>query len=357
MKKLMQFPLIFALTLLIVLSACNSGGNSGSNVKYYRHIMFTETNYDQYKGTHPITAQEAANINHYRFTYDTKGRLTEVSFMRGDSLLSYPNGIPASRVQIDYTDSTETQHYFDKDNKPKIEDGIFANVYKLNKDGLRIGLKFVNKEGLQIPDRDSVFYFTWKVLPDSMVKENRYNIKGVETIRNKFCPFYELRFSYNKKGYPVRLANYMADTLYNCTAENCGEIGVSYFDFKTNDEGDLLEFAVHNASGRSSNLYGGWSKFVTTVDANGYVTERVFFDQDNEYVGGKRNPITVNSYDEHGAVTEMKLMDKDHKLWANPAGVAAFKYVYNKTGNPIDTLKFNAAMEEIKKGADAPKPM
>jgi hypothetical protein len=190
-----------------------------------------------------------------------------------------------------------------------------------------------------------------------MVKENRYNIKGVETIRNKFCPFYELRFSYNKKGYPVKLANYMADTLYNCTAENCGEIGVSYFDFTTNDEGDLLQFSVHNASGRSSNLYGGWSKFINTVDPNGNITERVFFDQDNEYVGGKRNPITSESFDEHGAVVERKLMDKDHKLWNNEAGVAVFKFVYDKTGNPIDTLRFNAANEEIKKKVETAKPM
>ena len=211
--------------------------------------------------------------------------------MRGDSLLSYPSRIGAPRVQIDYTDSTETHHFFDKNNKPIVNDGIFANVYKLNKDGLRVGLKFINKEGVQIPDRDSVFYFVWKVLPDSMVKENRYNIKGIETVRSKFCPFYELRFSYNKKGYPVQLANYMADTLYNCTAENCGEIGVSYFKFQTNDEGDLLQFSVHNASGRSSNLYWGWSKFINTIDANGNVTETVYFDQDNEYLGGKNTPI------------------------------------------------------------------
>jgi YD repeat-containing protein len=357
MKKLVQFSFVFSLIFVLLLTSCNSGGRKdGASVKYFRHIMFTETAYDQIKGTHTITAKEATDINHYRFTYDGKGRLTEVAFMRGDSLLGY-SSMGAARVQIDYTDSTETHHSFDKNNKPKENDGIFANVYKLNREGLRTGLKFLNKDGIQIQDRDSVFYFTWKVLPDSMVKENRYNIKGAETIRSKNCPFYELRFSYNKKGYPVRLANYMADTLYNCTAENCGEIGVSYFDFVTNDEGDLLQFSVHNASGRSSNLYGGWSKFINTIDPNGNVTERVFFDQDNEYVGGKRNPITADAFDEHGALIERKLMDKDHKLMNNEAGVAIFKYVYNKAGNPIDTLKFNSANEEIKKKAEAAKTM
>jgi hypothetical protein len=319
--------------------------------------MFAETAYDQYKGTHPITAKEATSINHYRFTYDGKGRLTELAYMRGDSVLSYPSRMAASKIKIEYTDSTEVQHFFDKNNKAKVNDGIFANVYKLDSKGMRIGLKFLNKDGVQIPTSDSVYYFTWKVLPDSMVKENRYNIKGIETIRGKFCPFYELRFSYNKKGYPVQLANYMADTLYNCTAENCGEIGVSYFKFTTNDEGDLLQFSVHNASGRSSNLYWGWSKFINTIDPNGNVTETVYFDQDNEYVGGKNTPINAAVYDEHGAVTERKFMDKDHKLMNNEQGVAMLKFTYDKLGNPMDTLKFNAASEEIKKKAEVAKPM
>ena len=51
-------------------------------------------------------------------------------------------------------------------------------------------------------------------------------------------------------------------------------------------------------------------------------------------------------------------MDKDHKLVLNPReNAAVVKYVYNKAGNPTDTLKFNTAMEEIKKNAGAAKPM
>ena len=34
----------------------------------------------------------------------------------------------------------------------------------------------------------------------------------------------------------------MADTLYNCTAENCGDIGVSYFTFSPNENGDVENF-------------------------------------------------------------------------------------------------------------------
>ena len=44
--------------------------------------------------------------------------------------------------------------------------------------------------------------------------------------------------------------------LYNCTAENCGEVGVSYFLFKNNEHGDLETFSVHNTAGQLSNFTG-----------------------------------------------------------------------------------------------------
>ncbi|MEZ4999713.1 MAG: hypothetical protein R2744_03225 [Bacteroidales bacterium] len=46
---------------------------------------------------------------------------------------------------------------------------------------------------------------------------------------NPFCPFYELRFEYDDNGFVTRMSNYQADTLYNCTAENCGDIGSLIF--------------------------------------------------------------------------------------------------------------------------------
>ena len=56
------------------------------------------------------------------------------------------------------------------------------------------------------------------------------------------------------------MANYMGDTLYNCTAENCGDIGVSYFTFVPNENGDLESFSVFNVFGQMSNLYCGMVK-------------------------------------------------------------------------------------------------
>jgi YD repeat-containing protein len=182
-----------------------------------------------------------------------------------------------------------------------------------------------------------------------MVRELRYNLKGEETVMNPFCPFYELRFTYNDMGYPVRMANFKADTLYNCTAENCGDIGVSYFVFSPNAAGDLETFSVFNVTGQMSNLYWGWSKRISKYDENGYLTEVKVYDQDNEPVGGKLIPVTQYSYDSHGAVTQIKNMDKDGNV-INSAdnGVAITSYKYDEIGNRTETLTFDKDNNPVK---------
>ena len=95
----------------------------------------------------------------------------------------------------------------------------------------------MDENSAPIENRNKIHKFVWTRLENGMIKELRYNLAGESVVMNEFCPFYELRFSYDKEGYVTRMANYNADTLYNCTAENCGDIGVSYFAFENNAKG------------------------------------------------------------------------------------------------------------------------
>lgn len=344
--------LIFTMVIGIAVVSCKNNAtleNKHSGVEYYRSLQFSETPYDIEKGTHPLTADEAKTINSYKFTYDDNGRLLSVEFVRNDVLLGYSSMGGAAKITYTYSDRKQLKHYFNKDNEPIESGGIFASEYMLNPDGNRVGLMFLDKEGKMVENRNNIHYYTWSVLPDGMVKENRYNLAGEEVVMNPFCPFYELRFSYNDKGYVTRMANYMGDTLYNCTAENCGDIGVSYFLFSPNEYGDLESFSVFNVYGQMANLYAGWSKRINKVDENGYVVETAVFDQDDEYVSGNSIPVTQNVYDNHGALVEVKNMDKDRTLINHPeSGVAITVYEYDETGNRVGTKRLDKDRVEVK---------
>jgi hypothetical protein len=351
MKSLKNAILILTIAMSAIMFSCTSGKKEegASSVKHFRHLQFSETSYDDIKGTYSITEEEAKTINNYTFTYNENGKPSSVSFMRGDQLLDYSE-MGFAKLEITYTDSTEVQRFFDKGGKAVPSDEVYAFVYKLDENGNRTGLSFLDKDGKVAANRNGIAYFTWKVLPDGMVQDKRYNMKDEEIILNPFCPFYELRFSYDQNGYCTRMANYMADTLYDCTAENCGEVGVSYFSFENNEKGALTKFSVFNSHGQMSNLYWGWSRFQNTMDENGNVLETFYWDQDNEPLGGKSNPLTVNQYDEHGSLIERKFMDKDRNLVLREGPKAAtIKYTYDEKGLPVDTTFFDVAMVEVVK--------
>ena len=342
----------FTIMLIAVLAfSCKSTApkaESKGGVEYYRNLQFTEGPFDIEKGTHKLTPEEAKNINSYKFTYDDMGRLVSLEYVRGDVLLGYSEMGNASKITYTYTDGMQTKHFFDSKNQPVESNGVFAYQYSLDETGMRRGLMYLDKEGKMIESRNKVHSFTWSKLPDGMIKENRYNLEGKEVVMNEFCPFFELRFTHNDKGYLTRMANYQGDSLYNCTAENCGDIGVSYFSFVPNENGDLLSFSVHNVVGQLSNLYWGWAKRINKVDENGYVLETAVFDQDDEYLSGKNVPVTQYEYDEHGAVVKIKNMDKDRQLINDPNnGIAITEYKYDAVGQRADTVTYNKDSQPI----------
>ncbi len=332
----------------ILFISCNQGNNenktsqSADTLKYFRHILFAETAFDDVLGTYEITAEEAKTINNYKFVYDQKKRPVSIEFNRGNLLLGYGE-LDAAKIAIEYTDSTETRLFFDKDNNPTEVNGkVFKYVFSLNAEGMRTGLRFYDKEGNQLENRNKIASYTWSKLPDGMIKENRYNLVGEEVVMNEFCPFYELRFSYNEKGFVNRMANYQADTLYNCTAENCGDIGVSYFLFDISEKGDLLKFTVHNTTGRLANLYWGWAKFEIKYDSVGNAIERTYWDQDDEFLSGKKIPVYQYKYDAHGSVSEISFMDEKRNMINHPdQKYAIMEFKYNESGQPTDTLKYD----------------
>lgn len=341
----MKFNKLFLFALIaLVFSACNqkpAKTEADSNVKYFRSIQFSETPWDIEKGLRSLTAEEAKTVNNYKFTTNENGQLASVEYNRNGVLLDY-SSIGAAKVTYTYEGKKQIKRFFNEKNEPAKNGGASVYEYILDESGMRTALRFLDENNAPVENRNKIHYFEWNKLPDGMIRELRYNLAGESVVMNEFCPFYELRFTYDENGYVTRMANYQADTLYNCTAENCGDIGVSYFLFENSKDGDLLQFSVHNTAGQLSNLYWGWAKRVNVVDANGYIVETTQYDQDNEFLGGKSLPIIKSEYDEHGALVKRISMDKDKNIANNPGdGVAITKYTYDAEGRRTETLKYD----------------
>jgi hypothetical protein len=339
---------ILSVFLIIIVSSCQSGDKTAdSSDKFFRQLKFSETPWDQITGMHEITADEAKSINHYCFSYDDQGRLSSVKYCRDTELLK-GSRLGAPMVKISYEENKEIHTYYDLKGEQRERFGFYAAEYKLDDEGTRVGLRFLDQEGNLVENNNGIAWFDWKVLASDQLKENRYNLEGEETVLNEFCPFCELRFTYDRDGFVTRMANYQGDTMYNCTVENCGDIGVSYFTFDYNDAGDLTEFTVNALNGQLSNLYWGWARFENQYDDAGNLTERAMFDQDNEPFGGMNVPVTGMIYDEHGSLVELKFMDIERNLINHPrSGISVSKYGYTENGHPKDTLNYNAEMVQI----------
>lgn len=346
MKKIrLLFPALMMGLLVLSVQSCNQSAtkeNISKGVEHYRLLQFSETPFDTETGLHSLTPQQAENINNYRFTYNDQGQLISVEYCRGNELLTYGSLGGAARIVYTYDNNRQVKSYYNKEGEQIESGGVYTAEYTLDENGTRTSLRFLDKDGNNIENRNDIHRYTWNQLDNGLIRELRYNLNDEETIMNPFCPFYELRFEYDEKGYVTMMSNFQADTLYNCTAENCGDIGVAYFKFANSDKGDLLSFSVHNTTGQLSNLYWGWAKRVNKVDENGYVTETTLFDQDDEYLSGNNAPVTRYRYDEHGALIEATTLDIDGNIINNPgSGVAVTEYIYDDKGNRTETLRFD----------------
>ncbi len=345
------YKLLFIAVVLTAFYSCNrkpANSEVQDNVKYYRHLQFSETPWDLEKGTHPISAGEAETINNYKFTYNDDGQLVSVEYNRNDIPLGN-SSMGASKIVYTYNNGKQLKSFYNEKGEQVKNSGAQTYEYTLDDSGMRVAMRFLDENGNPVENRNNIHNYKWKKLDDGLIQEVRFNLAGEDVVMNPFCPFYELRFSYDDKGYVTRMANYEADTLYNCTAENCGEVGVSYFLFKNNEHGDLETFSVHNTTGQLSNLYWGWAKRQNVVDENGYVTESIQYDQDDEYLAGKNVPVTKMVYDEHGALVKRISMDENKSIVNNPDnGVAIIEYKYDDNGNRIETLQYDKDQNLVK---------
>jgi hypothetical protein len=344
---------IFALVLLsaALISGCRDKQSSRQSrhtgIEFYRSLQWSETPYDTENGIHRLDPEKIKNVNYYKFTYDEKGLIQSVEFMRNNILLNYSLMGVVAKIVYRYDGSMQTKFFYNSKGEPVEQDGIYAVQYALDSKGNRVQLMYLGRDGSMINNNKGIHYYNWKLLQDGTVKENRFSLEGQEVALDTYCSFLELRFSYNDKGYLTRMANYRNDTLINCRG-NSGKYSVGYLAFTTDEAGDVLKTESFTASGQPSELQAGWSKRIFKYDENGNKTECSFYDINNEPLNNGYATVIKYSYDDHGALTEMKFSGRDDQPVTDPVtGAALLKYTYDEEGRRTDTTYFDRNNSEI----------
>lgn len=346
----MRIPIsIIVLVVFIFLAGCGgkkSGKPQHSGVEYYRHLLWSETPYDTEKGIFRLDSDEAETVNNYKFTYDDDGRLQSVEFVRNNVLLGYSSMHNIAKIVYNYEGHMQTMFFYNEDNEPVEHEGIFAVQYALDARGNRVQLMYLAKDGSMINNHKGIHYYNWSVLPDGNVSEKRFSLDGTEIPIDKYCSFYELRFTYNKKGYLTRLAHYRNDTLINCHVDNAAGSKPAYLMYNPDENGSVEKVEVFDETGQPVEIDQGWSKCINKYDENGYLIETVCYNKSNEYT--EKIPVKRYSYDDHGALTEIKFYNKDNQQVKDPlSGAAVIKYTYDDAGQRTDTVYLDLNNAEI----------
>lgn len=275
--------------------------------EYYRHLIFRETPYANTRGNHPIDKATAQKETHYRFVYDNKNRLIEVSHRLGDYIINDNNNWDSfiwfsPKMTIEYNGNQEIRYYYNRLNK-KIEahGKMYKAIFSLNDKGQRTSVKFYDKNNKPSENSWGIHRYEWKNLEDGKVIEKRFNLKGEpKTIRPNFT-FYTVRMEYGKD--------------------------------------DLLDFVYHlddNGNIINNSMKAGLDRIVYDQEEN--FSRWMVFDKNLKPVNGNAPEFAIGEhlYDAKGNKVELRGFGVYGKNKAMPTGVARILNTYDKYNNQIE---------------------
>jgi len=228
-------------------------GTNVNSTAYFAQMPFRESPFADLRGIHPISEQQAANYNHFRFLYDAYGRPIEISFRLGNRVRDLnlsANALTFAPVtRIRYRDGQEIRTFFDKYMNPTTGNGdTFSEVYEYDRDGNRSTLSFLDIEGQSIDNGWGIARYEWSVSRDGTVTENRFNLKGEAAEIRPGFPFYCLKLHYDQNGWLALMENYGK----TCQELTQNELNAAQDKLQYTAGGDMYAWNVYDSNEQRS---------------------------------------------------------------------------------------------------------
>lgn len=280
---------------------------NAQKIEYFRHLVFRETPFSETKGIHKIDRETAQKETHYRFVYDEKNRLIEVSHRLGDYIINNNNNWDSfiwfsPKMTIEYSKNNETRYFYNRLNKKtEVHGEMYKAVFDIDDDGKRTAVKFYDKENKPSENAWGIHRYTWKDLGKGNVLEKRFNLKEEpRPIRPNFT-FYTVRLEYG------------------------------------ND--DLLDFVHHldeDGNRINNSMKAGMDRIV--YDQEGNFSRWMVFDKDLKPVNGNAPEFAIGEhlYDTRGNKVELRGFGVVGENKAMPTGVARIINTYDTYNNQVE---------------------
>lgn len=335
MLKLIRPAVVLLFMLVLSTHALASGAT-----EYFRRLPFRESPYAPLHGIHPISKEEAAHVKCFKFTYDEKGRPTQVEFLRKGKLFTVENSnrvllnyfFRAPKIVIEYKEHKEIRRFYDQWNQPTwVSDGVYYEVFHYNKNGMRVRLEYLSRDSFPVEDHWGISTYEWRTDEEGRVAEIRRNLSGQQVrIRPEF-EFYEVRLQYAENGYLERMYNYGREgRLTN------NSTGVAYDQLTYDEQGNFLGWSVFNDQGEA--VIGNAPmvhRGLHSYNANGYPITFQSFDTSGKRMNGSENAfVNRRIYNDTGDFLQSRFYDlksealvKDHP--------AIIDFVLDENGNVL----------------------
>lgn len=293
---------------LLIFSILFSFQNSNAQkTEYFRHLIFRETPFSDTKGIHKIDKETAQKETHYRFVYDQKNRVVEVSHRLGNYIINNNNNWDSfiwfsPKMTIEYSKNNETRYFYNRLNKKtEVHGKMYKAVFDIDDEGKRTAVKFYDKENKPSENTWGIHRYTWKDLGNGNVLEKRFNLKEEpRPIRPNFT-FYTVKLEYG------------------------------------ND--DLLDFVHHldqNGNRINNSMKAGMDRIV--YDQEGNFSRWMVFDKDLKPVNGNAPEFAIGEhlYDTRGNKVELRGFGIVGENKAMPTGVARIINTYDSFNNQVE---------------------
>jgi hypothetical protein len=323
-------------TTLIVLffglvSCIQQNSETNGRTECYSKIVGIISPNLEYQGRGRLSEGDAKLVNHYRFNYDTKGRISTIEYFE-NNLPNDNSYYGTHQVVYTFLEDQLIRSYFNADGKKTalyrhyyLGDNIHKEKFQLDNFQNKTSMILMDSMDNQIESGIGSYRFEFTKIDDKNFIQQQFKKDGSPNVLTPYFPFNQAQIKTGKNNYLHTITN--VDSVGNPTLN--GQAGYAKIIFDFDDYGNELGWSFHDTSGSLSNR-----KDCFDMDY-GFAKVAYEFNWVNQKLGL------------HNGFQEM-YFDDDKKPVENNKGIHSIRYEYDENGNFSRTIKYNLEGREVK---------